>query len=50
LARYYSATGSTIAAAPLAWFAAPYQIIAESIRRINRGEPPLYKVDRKRGY
>jgi hypothetical protein len=26
------------------------RIVAESIRRIGRGEPPLYEVDRKRGY
>jgi glyoxylate/hydroxypyruvate reductase A len=26
------------------------KIVAESIRRIGRGEPPLYEVDRKRGY
>jgi glyoxylate/hydroxypyruvate reductase A len=26
------------------------KIVAESIRRIGRGEPPLYEIDRKRGY
>jgi glyoxylate/hydroxypyruvate reductase A len=26
------------------------RIVAESIRRMGRGEPPLYEIDRKRGY